>query len=334
VEKHIAVEDMGIDVWFHSLKRFMKDIKRTAELLKNEECDLAFGMMHYPSSLLVFAKQLFHARTRVIASPRGPSIEYLRYFEHKVLRKLCLRGIFSLFLRYADGVIVNSAGMKGECMRDFRVPEQRIAVVPNCVDLQTVQTMSGEHADITIKSSIVFSSAGRLEKEKNLAFLLRTFARVRKETEAKLLIIGEGSEKAQLHRLSEELDIAGDIIFVGYQRNPYKYIVKSDILIHTCLFEGFPNIILEAMAFGVPVVAMDCPYGPRDIIKHGENGFLIPMNDEGALVKTLLTLAGNRALRELIAKKGLERVGDFSARKMVDGYESFFCTVAQSACTA
>jgi glycosyltransferase involved in cell wall biosynthesis len=191
--------------------------------------------------------------------------------------------------------------------------------------------MSGEDADINIEESfLVFSAAGRLEKEKNLPFLLRTFSQVRKKIEAKLLIIGEGSEKVLLQNLSAELGIADDVIFVGYQRNPYKYIVKSDIFVHTCLFEGFPNIVLEAMAFGVPVVTMDCPYGPRDIIKHGENGFLVPMNDERALVDTLLKLANNKELRDLTAKKGFERVMDFSIKKMVDGYESFFCNIAHN----
>jgi glycosyltransferase involved in cell wall biosynthesis len=331
IENFIAVEDIGIDVWFGSLKRFMQDIKRTADLLKAENPDLAFGMMHYPSSLLVFAKHFFHVRTKVIASPRGPSTEYLRYFEHNLLRKACLRRIFYLFLRYADGVVVNSTGMKGECIRDFHVKEKRISVIPNSVDVQAVREMSGEDADINIEESfLVFSAAGRLEKEKNLPFLLRTFSQVRKKIEAKLLIIGEGSEKVLLQNLSAELGIADDVIFVGYQRNPYKYIVKSDIFVHTCLFEGFPNIVLEAMAFGVPVVTMDCPYGPRDIIKHGENGFLVPMNDERALVDTLLKLANNKELRDLTAKKGFERVMDFSIKKMVDGYESFFCNIAHN----
>jgi len=331
IEKFIPIEDLGIDIWFNSFRRFVSDIKRVAQLLKKEKPDIAFGMMHYPSSLLVFAKKSYNLNIKIIASPRGPSIEYLRYFEHNLLRKACLRGIFYLFLKYADGIVVNSAGMKGECVKDFHVTEERISVIPNSVDVRVVREMSGEDADINIKDSfLMFSAAGRLEKEKNLPFLLRTFSQVRKKIEAKLLIIGEGSEKRLLQTLSAELGIADDVIFVGYQRNPYKYIVKSDIFVHTCLFEGFPNVVLEAMAYGVPVVAMDCPHGPRDIIKHGENGFLVPMNDERALVNALLTLAHNKELRDLIAQRGFERVMDFSVKKMVDGYESFYYKIVHN----
>jgi len=328
LESFLPIEDVGIDVWFNSFGRFMHDIKRVASLLKKEKPDLAFGMMHYPSSLLVFAKKLFNLKVQVIVSPRGPSIEYLRYFEQNSLRKAYLKGIFYLFLKYADGIVVNSAGMMEECIRNFHVTEERISVIRNSVDVQAIKEMSGEDVDINIRSGfLVFSAAGRLEKEKDLQFLLRTFSRVRKKTQTKFLIIGEGSEKGLLQSLSAELGVEDEVIFIGYQKNPYKYISKTDIFVHTCLFEGFPNIILEAMACGVPVVAVDCPYGPRDIIKHGENGFLVPMNDEDALFDALLTLASNRELRDIIGKRGYERAMDFSIKKMVGGYESFYSKI-------
>lgn len=331
MEKFLPIEDLGISVWFNSFRRFMHDIRSVAALLKKEKPDLAFGMMHYPSSLLVFAKKLCNLNVKVIASPRGPSTEYLRYFEHNLLRKKYLKVIFYLFLRYADGIVVNSAGMMEECIRDFHVPGKRISVIPNGVDVQAIREMSGGDVDINIKSSfLVFSAAGRLEREKDLPFLLRTFSQVRKKIQAKLLIIGEGSEKGLLQTLSTELGVEDDVIFMGYRKNPSKYISRSDIFVHTCLFEGFPNIILEAMAYGVPVVAVDCPYGPRDIIKHRENGFLVPMNDEDALIDALLTLANNKELRDIIGKRGFERATDFSIKKMVDGYESFYCKVVHN----
>ena len=331
VEAFIPIDDLGIDVWFTSFRRFIHDIRRVGSLMREENPDIAFGMMHYPSSLLVFAKKVYHFNITVIASPRGPSIEYLRHFEHNFLRKTFLKKIFSLFLRYADGVVVNSAGMKEECVRDFNVREKRISVIPNSVDVQAMRKMPGKDEDMHIGSRpFVLSAAGRLEKEKNLSFLVRTFARIRKKIEANLLIIGEGSEKGMLQTLSAELGIADDVIFLGYQRDLSAYIAKSDIFVHTCLFEGFPNVILEAMAYGVPVVAVDCPHGPRDIIRHGENGFLVPMDDEDALADALLTLADNRELRDRIAQEGLKRAMDFSIEKMADGYERFFSMTAHA----
>lgn len=331
IEKFIAVEDVGIDVWFGSLRRFMQDIKRMADLLKLENPDLAFGMMHYPSSLLVFANHFYSIKTKVIASPRGPSTEYLRYFEEKLSRKIYLKGIFTFFCRYADGLVVASRGMREECIKDFHAFPERVKVIPNSVDLEEIRIKASEGNDLDIPPEFrIISTLGRLEKEKYFPFLLKAFAALRKKEKAKLLIIGDGTERKNLERLSQDLNIEEDILFVGYQRNPYRFIRMSDIYVHTCLFEGFANAIIEAMACGVPVVALDCNYGPRDIIRQGENGFLVPMDDERALVDAITKLLQDQRLRDDLARRGHERAMDFSVDDMVKNYEGFFLQIKES----
>ncbi len=325
IEKFIAIEDLGLDAWFKSLKRFLSDVLKVASLLKTEKPDLAFGMMHYPSSLLVFAKKLYNLKVKIIVSPRGPSTEYLRHFEHKFLRKVYLKWIFGFFCRYADGIVISSAGMKKECIRDYHAIPDRVEVIPNSIDMNDIKIKAEEEIDLDMPAEFKYiATSGRLEREKNIPILLKAFSELRREEKIKLLVIGDGSERKKLERLSHELDIREDVIFVGYQNNPYKFIRRSDIFVHTCLFEGFANVIIEAMACKVPVVAVNCPYGPRDIIKHEENGFLVPMDDEKALIDVLLILADNKELRDFIAKRGFERAMDFSVKKMVDGYQSFF----------
>jgi glycosyltransferase involved in cell wall biosynthesis len=330
IEKFIAVEDVGIDVWFSNLKRFMQDTKRTADLLKRENPDLAFGMMHYPSSLLVFANHFYSIKTKVIASPRGPSTEYLRYFEPKFSRKIYLKGIFTFFCRYADALVVASRGMREECIKDFHAFPERVKVIPNSVDLEEIRIKASEGNDLNLPPEFrIISTLGRLEKEKNLPFLLRAFAALRKKEKAKLLIIGDGTERMNLERLSQDLHIEEDILFVGYQRNPYRFIRMSDIYVHTCLFEGFANAIIEAMACGVPVVALDCNYGPRDIIRQGENGFLVPMDDERALVDAIITLLQDQSLGDDLVRRGHERAMNFSVDDMVKNYEGFFLQIKE-----
>lgn len=330
LEKFLPVEDLGIDVWFSNFTRFIHDIKKLASLLKKENPDVAFAMMHYPSSLLVFAKKLYHLKVKAIVSPRGPSTEYLRYFEPRFFRKTWLKGTFSFFCKYADGLVVSSHGMKQECIRHFHANPERIKIIPNSVDLYDIKIKAEENLDMDIPAGYqLISASGRLEREKNIPFLLRAFSLVRKIEKMRLMIIGHGTERKNLERLCHELNIEEDVIFVGYQSNPYKFIKRCAIFVHACLFEGFANVIIEAMACGVPVIAVDCPYGPRDIIKHGENGLLVPMNDEKALADAILTLANNRELRDLIAKRGFKRAMDFSTKEMVHGYQDFFYKIAQ-----
>jgi glycosyltransferase involved in cell wall biosynthesis len=328
IQKLIPLEDLGIDVWFNNLNRFTEDTKKVAALLGKEKPDLAFGMMHYPSSLLVFAKKLNNLKLKVIASPRGPSSEYLEYFEHDFYRKLFLRRLFSFCCKYADGLVVASQGMKEECIEDFHAFPERVIVIPNSVDFKEIRKKADEGSDLKVPSGFcIISALGRLEKEKNIPFLLKAFSELRKKEKAKLLIIGDGTEKRNLERLSKKLNIEEDVLFIGFQSNPYKFIKMSDIFVHTCLFEGFANAIIEAMACSVSVIAIDCPYGPRDIIKNGENGLLIPMNDEGALVDAIVKLFHDKRLRDNVSETGAEKAMEFSLKSMVQKYESFFYSV-------
>ena len=330
IEKFIPLEDIGIDTWYTTYSRFFRDVGRVASLLEQEAPDLAFGMMHYPSSLLVFAKKWRRLSVKVIASPRGPSTEYLRHFENRLLRTLFLKWIFTFFCKHAEGLVVASHGMKEECIRDYSGDPEKITVIPNSIDSDDILKRYEEPTGIEVQPGyLLLSSSGRVEREKNMSFLLKSFAAVKKQAAIRLIIIGDGTERENLMSFAKTLNIEGDVIFTGHQSNPYKFIKKSDIYVHTCLFEGFANSIIEAMACGVPVLATDCPYGPRDIIQDGENGFLIPVNDEEAMVHALLKLVNDRALRERIGAGGVERATVFSVPKMVAGYETFFNNIAQ-----
>jgi glycosyltransferase involved in cell wall biosynthesis len=331
IEKLISIEDLKLGVWFGSVIKFIGDVRKVARLLKQERPDIAFGMMHYPSALLVSAQKLSRINSCVIASPRGPSSEYLRHFEHIFLRRACLKWLFTFFCRGAGGVVVSSEGMKEECIRDYRSIPEKITVIPNSIDVDSIKEKNKEGTDIAIPSgSKVIVTSGRLEKEKNTAFLLKVFPGLRKREQIKLMIVGDGRERKALEKLSRELNISDDVIFTGYQNNPYKYIKRADIFVHTCLFEGFANVIIEAMACGVPVISVDCPYGPRDIVQHGKNGLLVKMGDEETLRDTILRLLHDRQLRNSLAVSGLERALDFSVHKMVRRYESFFNRVQGS----
>jgi glycosyltransferase involved in cell wall biosynthesis len=215
--------------------------------------------------------------------------------------------------------------MKEECIRDYSADPFKIAVIPNSIDIEDIRKRYEEPTGVEIPPGyLLLSSSGRIEKEKNMSLLLKAFAAARMQTAMKLMIIGGGTEKENLRGLAQTLNIEGDVIFTGHQDNPYKFIKKSDIYVHTCLFEGFANSIIEALACGVPVISIDCPYGPRDIISNGENGFLVPMNDKEALVKAILITAGNRELRTVMGEKGYARAKDFPVKKMADGYEKVF----------
>jgi glycosyltransferase involved in cell wall biosynthesis len=325
LEDLLPVEDIGIDVWFTKPKKFIQDIRKIGSLLRQANPELSFGMMHYPSSLLVFAKHVFRLNMKTVVSPRGPSVEYLRYFEQSIFRKKYLNYIFRFFCSRADGVIVASNGMLEECIAYYDVNPSCVRVIPNCVDVTDAKLSGSTDTELDIPEGYtVITTAGRLEREKNLSFLIPAFARVRDAGKFKLVIVGDGTEKSSLQESVIKQGMEDDVIFTGYQKNPHAIIRQSDLFVHSCLFEGFANAIIEAMACRVPVVAVNCPYGPQDIITHGKNGFLVAMDDQTGLVDTILKLQSDSALRETIARNGYQRALDFSCESMTRSYEAFF----------
>lgn len=325
LEKIIYIEDIGMGIWFGNIKNLWRDVRIVSRLLSKEKPDIAFGMMHYSSAILALAKKLFMLNVKVISSPRGPSTEYLNICFNKKSERMFLKLLFSFFCRHSDGLIVPSSGTKDDCVRYYGARGEKVAVIPNSVDVGEIQKKIREELDISFPPDFsIISTAGRLSVEKNLPFLIKAFSAMRRERKVKLLVIGDGTERRKLQEFVNSLQIGEDVYFVGYHENPYKYIAASDVFVHTCLVEGFGNAIIEAMACKVPVVATACPVGPGEIIKNNENGLLVPLDDLEGLIHAIRIILENRNMRERLSFKGFTTASHYSIERMVSSYEAFF----------
>ena len=159
-------------------------------------------------------------------------------------------------------------------------------------------------------------SAGRLVPLKDHATLLRAFARVVRLQPARLVILGEGPERGRLLRLAEELGVSEHVDMPGFKVNPFAYMSKARLMVHSSKYEGFPNVLVQAMACGTPVVSTDCDHGPREILEDGKWGRLVPVGDSEAMAEAML-----ETLREPI-KPGLlaSRANVYSAGASIDRY--------------
>jgi len=331
VGKTVYIDDLGVNDGFAGFSALIKDARIIGRLIKDES-DLAFGMLHYGCIVLATLKFFFGSKVRIIVSPRTPSKDGIKFhLKDKPSGRIIWNLMVRFFCRYSDGIIVASEGLREECIVKYQAERKKIATVNNSVDVESIEKLSAESSDCEdLPGTYVISTAGRLAAEKNIDVLFKAFATLRKDMKAKLWVIGEGPERSHLESLAASLSIENDVVFFGFQENPYKYIKRSDAFVHTSLFEGFGNVILEAMACGVPVVATDCPFGPREMIDNMKNGILVPMSDEHALAEALkVVLESDELRRNLVARafKGLE---NFSAAKMVTGYEHFFLEIAKA----
>jgi glycosyltransferase involved in cell wall biosynthesis len=135
---------------------------------------------------------------------------------------------------------------------------------------------------------------GRLADQKGFDVLLRGFARIaEKHPGVDLKILGEGERRAELERLRSQLNLDRRVDFPGRLEKPFQVLRGATVFVLSSRFEGFPNVLIEAMVCGLPVVATDCPAGPSEIIRHGEDGLLVPVEDPGALAAAMDRLLSN-----------------------------------------
>lgn len=165
-------------------------------------------------------------------------------------------------------------------------------------------------------------SVGRLSREKGFDVLLRAFAEARKSyPDWQLAIVGDGPLRDVLRSLAEDLGLGSAVQWVGLTGEVEKWYARASVAAQASRFEGFPNVILEAMATGLAVVSTDCRSGPRELISHGENGLLVPVDDAPALAQALRTLLADAPLRERLGSAATGVRDRFAADKVLVKWE-------------
>ncbi len=204
------------------------------------------------------------------------------------------RMLMRLGYRHADVVVAVARGIAND-MSGLGVPATRLRVINNPVDLVALRGRAAVDLSVPglgeLRLPLVLS-VGRLVKQKDYGTLLRAFARLRKTIAAQLLILGEGPCRAELEAVVAELGIGDDVFLPGHVGNPYPAFHHADVFALSSRSEGFPNVLLEALALGVPVVATDCDHGPREILGNGKHGCLVPVGDVDALADALAKQLG------------------------------------------
>lgn len=191
----------------------------------------------------------------------------------------------------ADAIIAVARGLADDMIRNGGLPPERLHVVPNPSvpdDLEARIAQPVSHPWLTAdRSEPVIIAAGRLRPQKDFVTLLHAFARFAATGMGRLIILGEGECRAELESRACELGIEGRVALAGFIDDPLPWLARADLFVLSSAFEGSPNVLVEAMACGTPVVATDCPSGPRDILDNGRHGPLVPVGDAEALARAM-----------------------------------------------
>lgn len=213
-----------------------------------------------------------------------------------------------LLYRYADVIVGVSQGVADDLKKHINVDGGKIVKINNPINVADIVAKSGEAVDLPWFQSgetPVVIGVGRLTKQKDFATLIRAFAIVRRKRAAKLLILGEGEERQNLQQLVTDLNLGDDVSLYGFVNNPFRYLAKAAVFTLSSRWEGFPNVLLQAMACGTPVVATDCPSGAAEILEDGKYGILVPMGDYGLLADAIIKTMDNPPTPEFLRQKCL-----------------------------
>jgi glycosyltransferase involved in cell wall biosynthesis len=235
------------------------------------------------------------------------------------LRFRLRRAMIRLTYRHADHIVATSSGVANDVARLTGMPRPMIEVIPNPV-------LSRHHAELAREpidhpwlregQLPVVLTASRLTRQKDLPTMLRAFRLVRDERSVRLLILGDGEERPSVERMIDELGLAADVLAPGSVPNAAPYMARAAVFCLSSRWEGFGNVLVEAMATGTPVVSTDCPSGPAEILDGGRYGALVPVGDARALSAAILRTLDVPPPRQML----IDRARAYSAEVAADRY--------------
>lgn len=310
LDSRVRIFDLGA-------RRIRNSVRPLANYLRQRKPGAMFANMWPVPILGMFARLFTRSRTRLIG------VEHTTWSAADMfsspLKRWVISASMSLFYRHLDRVVAVSAGAADDLARIARIPRQSIHVIhnpivgaPPAVQAECCAALAhwatGGHFKLL--------AVGTLAPAKNFDVLLRALAQLGESLNVRLLILGEGSERAALEGLARQLHVADLVSLPGFVENPRPYFQAADLLVVSSRVEGFGNVIVEALEQGTPVVSTDCPSGPREILEGGRFGALVPVGDVNALASGIR----NELFRIHDREALIGRANEFSVDRAANRY--------------
>lgn len=207
------------------------------------------------------------------------------------------------------------------------MPAQKISVIPNFI--RKVDLGNAKPSELPDKQTII--AAGRLVRQKGFDILINAFHQSQLNKRGwQLVILGEGSDRVALENQISQLDLNNCVLLPGQVTSIESWFEYANMFVLSSRFEGFPNVLLEAMACGLPCIAFDCPSGPSDIIRHMDNGLLISPKNIDELSKAMQLLVDNQVLADGLSSESVKIVEEYSIERVANEWLNNFSSVSSS----
>jgi glycosyltransferase involved in cell wall biosynthesis len=301
-------------------------VARTAAMLRKERPDVVFSKLGYANVVTTAAVHFSRTRAPLILSENSFQSRELPTQSHPALRRALLKWSY----RRATRVIAPSAGVIADLRDNIGVNSAAYEVIPNMVDLALIQRRVREpivHPFTASRLPLVVA-AGRLISRKGQADLIAATHLLNQTRACNLLLLGEGPDRHRLEQMVENLGIGHRVAMPGFVPNPLAAMAQADVFVSPAHFESFGNVIIEAMAVGVPVVSTRVPFGPETIIRDRETGLFVRPNDPSDLAANVALVLDDPIKAKQIVARAREAARRYAAPAIVAKYQRLFHAAA------
>ncbi len=303
-----------------STLRMQSTIPGLRRLLKTEQPDVLLAFLDHTVAAAAKALPTNSRRPFLIAGIQNnlrAALDHLPRWSRSWLRSDILSGYAQ-----ADHIIALSSGVAETLIEYLPAIRERVSVVSNAGYDRSVESLACEEPSIPIPKGPWFLGCGRLTPQKDFPTLLNAFARIKEETGAELWILGEGGERRKLERQIADLALQDRVRLPGFMRNPFAFMSHASTFVLSSRWEGFGNVLTEAMACGTPVISTDCPHGPGEILEGGRWGELVPVGNVAALAEAMRRSLLEASVFQVRAAAARQWVVRFEASRIAWQYES------------
>ena len=309
VPKGVRLIDLNSHRAAASLLKLIRYIQR-------EQPTALLATLTQANVIALFAKILLRGRLRVVTRIANTYSEELATgrFKHRVALRL-LKYLFPV----ADRIVAVSQGVAEDLIELRPTISARVMTIYNPVARSAIVEQAvapANHSWFETHAAPVVLSVGRLATVKDHATLLKAFSEVLRSRQARLVILGEGPERENLLELAASLGVSQHVDLPGFKVNPFGYMSKAKVFALSSRYEGFPNVLVQAMACGTPVVSTDCRSGPAEILEDGRWGQLVPVGDWQSMAEAITKTLDNPVPSGLL----IARASAFSADASINQY--------------